>query len=372
MAWIFQSYAQEKVIPAAEQTELYFPLLKNKSIAVVTNQTGVIGKTHLVDSLFSAGFNIKKIFAPEHGFRGTADAGETIKDGKDIKTGIPIISLYGNNKKPTSEQIRDIDLILFDIQDVGVRFYTYISTLHYIMEAAAENGKSVIVLDRPNPNGHYIDGPVLDRKFSSFVGMHPVPVVYGMTIGEYALMINGEGWITKKLEQLKVIPIKHYTHQTKYELPIKPSPNLPNAVAVNLYPSICFFEGTTISEGRGTEFPFQVFGAPHLKGKYSFKFTPISTVGAKNPKYKGEKCYGLDLRKHPQLKEIRLHWLIDAYKHSPKKSFFNSDLFFDKLAGTDSLRKQIIAGWSEQRIKQTWQNGLESFKKIRANYLLYP
>jgi uncharacterized protein YbbC (DUF1343 family) len=358
----------QNIVLGAERTETYLPLLKNKKVGVIGNQSSMIVNTHLVDSLLSLGIDVVKVFSPEHGFRGTADAGAIIEDGIDVKTGIPIISLYGNNKKPTREQLQEIDILVFDIQDVGVRFYTYISTLHYVMEAAAESNIKVIVLDRPNPNGHYVDGPILDTAFQSFVGMHTIPVVHGMTIGEYAKMIPGEKWIAEDCD-LTVIKMENYTHNTNYDLPIKPSPNLPNARAVNLYPSLCLFEGTTISIGRGTDYPFQHFGAPYLKSNYSFM--PKSGEGSKYPKHEDIVCFGTDLRfQDNYLTTINLNWIIEAYKQCPEKEeFFNN--FFDKLAGTDKLRKQIIAGKTAKEIKATWQEGLTSFKKLRRNYLIY-
>ena len=322
--------------------------------------------------MISKDISVKKVFAPEHGFRGTADAGEHVKDGIDSKTGVPLISLYGSNKKPNQQQLKDIDVVVFDIQDVGARFYTYISTLHYVMEACAEAGIYLIVLDRPNPNGHYIDGPILENEHQSFVGMHPVPVVHGLTIGEYAQMINGEGWLKNNVKcELRVIKMRHYTHQTPYSLPIKPSPNLPNDQAINLYPSLCFFEGTFINAGRGTEMQFQIFGAPSLPAsKYTFEYTPQANEGAKNPKFKGQLCHGKDLRNEPRLSKINLEWLIEAYNANGKKSgFFNS--FFVKLAGTEKLQKQIEQGLSAEEIRDSWKEGLENFKEIRKKYLLY-
>ena len=360
------SYSQIKV--AAERTKHYLPLLKQQKVAVIGNQSSLIKNTHLVDSLLSLNIDIVKVFSPEHGFRGTADAGAKIEDGTDVKTGIPIISLYGKNKKPYTEQLAGIDILLFDIQDVGARFYTYISTLHYVMEAAAENNIKVIVLDRPNPNGHYIDGPILDTAFQSFVGMHPIPIAHAMTIGEYAKMINGENWITTKCE-LIVIEMENYTHNTNYDLPIKPSPNLPNARSVNLYPSLCLFEGTTISIGRGTDYPFQHFGAPYMKSNYSFM--PKSGEGSKYPKHEDIMCFGTDLRfQEDYLTAINLNWIIETYKQcSEKEEFFNN--FFNTLAGTDKLKKQIIAGMTVREIKASWQEGLEAFKRIRRKYLIY-
>ncbi|MGY0408016.1 MAG: exo-beta-N-acetylmuramidase NamZ family protein, partial [Polaribacter sp.] len=320
-------------------------------------------------SLLSLKINIKKIFAPEHGFRGKSDAGEVLKDGLDTKTGLPILSLYGKNKKPTAAQLKGIDVLIFDIQDVGVRFYTYISTLHYVLEACAELDIQVILLDRPNPNAQYIDGPVLELKYQSFVGMHKVPVVYGMTIGEYGKMINGEKWLKNGVKcNLKVIPLENYTHQTKYSLPIKPSPNLPNDKSINLYPSLCFFEGTTISVGRGTEMQFQIYGSPFLT-KSNFTFTPKPNEGAKYPKYNNSICFGKDLRKTKNLTQLNISYLIKAYKQNTSKEFFNS--FFTKLAGTKKLQQQIEQGLSEKEIKKTWQKDLEKFKSIRKKYLLY-
>lgn len=363
-----------KIIVGAERFEVYSKLLKGKNVGVVANQTSFLENEnqHLVDFLISKKISVKKVFAPEHGFRGTADAGEHVKDGIDSKTGVPLISLYGSNKKPSPEQLKGIDVVIFDIQDVGARFYTYISTLHYVMEACAELGIPVIVLDRPNPNGHYIDGPILEKEHQSFVGMHPIPIVHGMTIGEYAKMINGEGWLNNKLKcDLSVIEMENYTHKTPYSLPIKPSPNLPNDQSINLYPSLCFFEGTFINAGRGTEMQFQVFGAPSLPAsKYSFEYTPQPNEGSKEPKFKGQLCYGKDLRKEPRLNKINLEWLIDAYNaNGKKKDFFNS--FFVKLAGTKQLQQQIEQGLSAEEIRDSWKDGLVKFEKVRGKYLLY-
>jgi len=358
----------QNIVLGAERTETYLPLLKNKKVGVIGNQSSMIVNTHLVDSLLSLGINIITVFSPEHGFRGTADAGAKIEDGIDSKTRLPIISLYGNNKKPRKEQLKGIDILVFDIQDVGVRFYTYISTLHYVMEAAAESNIKVIVLDRPNPNGHYIDGPILDTAFQTFVGMHAIPIVHGMTIGEYGKMINEENWISTKCD-LTIIKMENYTHDMSYNLPIKPSPNLPNARSINLYPSLCLFEGTSISIGRGTDYPFQHFGAPYLESSYSF--TPKSGEGSKYPKHEDIVCFGTDLRfQDNYLTTINLNWIIEAYKQCPEKEEFFTN-FFDKLAGTDKLRKQIIAGETAREIKATWKEGLEDFKKIRKKYLIY-
>ena len=365
------------IISGAERIALFHPLLKGKKVALIVNQTSVVKDKHLVDTLLKLGIDVKVVFAPEHGFRGKADAGEKVDDTKDTKTGLPIISLYGKKKKPTAEDLIDIDILVFDIQDVGVRFYTYISTLHYIMEACAENNKPLVLLDRPNPNAYFIDGPMLDPAYKSFIGMHPVPVVYGMTIGEYGQMINGEGWLPNKTKcEITVIPCKNYTHSTYYSLPIKPSPNLPNDRSILLYPSICFFEGTTLSLGRGTEKQFQVIGHPKLTSDFSF--TPMPNEGAKEPPLNGQKCFGVDLSKVTtgsiiNAKKIDISYLIDYHNKmtSIGEKYFLDNLFIDKLAGTDLLRKQIEAGKSESEIRKTWQSGLESFKKIRIKYLLY-
>lgn len=388
--FVLVSCAQERsfVKEGAAQTDLYTTLLKGKNVAVVANQTSVIFKksivksqktsakkqeaNHLVDSLLSLKIAVKKVFAPEHGFRGKADAGELIKNGIDAKTGLPIISLYGKNKKPSPKQLEDIDIVVFDIQDVGARFYTYISTLHYVMEACAEMKIPLLVLDRPNPNGHYIDGPVLETTHQSFVGMHPVPVVYGMTIGEYGNMINGEKWLKNAVQcDLTVVPLKNYTHHTNYNLPIKPSPNLPNAKSINLYPSLCFFEGTQVSVGRGTNKQFQVYGSPFMADEdLDYCFTPQSNEGAKYPKHKNKECCGFDLSETEHLNKINLKYLIASYSATvDKTSFFNS--FFTKLAGTNKLRQQIEQGLSEEQIKKTWQSDLEKFKRVREKYLLY-
>ena len=357
----------------AEQTNLYVADLKGKTVALVVNHTSTIGKTHLADSLISLGVKIKTIFAPEHGFRGTADAGEHVTNGVDKKTGIPIVSLYGANKKPSVAQLEGIDVVIFDIQDVGTRFYTYTSTMHYVMEACAEQTKELLILDRPNPNGHYVDGEVLNKKFASFVGLNTIPVVHGCTVGELAQMINGEGWLAgNKKCNLKVIKCLNYKHSTPYSPPIAPSPNLPNLQSMLLYPSICFFEGTVVSVGRGTDKQFQVIGSPNPKNG-SFTFTPEDKPGANNPPQEGKLCYGLDLSKiNARSSEINLKYVIDFYNNSEDKAkFFSSPSFFDKLAGSDSLRKQIIAGVSEKQIRASWQNGLDKYKATRKKYLLY-
>jgi uncharacterized protein YbbC (DUF1343 family) len=363
------------VMTGAEHTEQYLPLIKGKVVALVANQTSMVKNRHLADTLLSLGIDIKVIFAPEHGFRNMADAGEIITDGKDPVTGISLISLYGNHLKPTVEDLYGLDYVIFDIQDVGARFYTYISTMHYVMEACAENNVKLIILDRPNPNGFYFDGPVLDTAYSSFVGMDPVPVVHGLTVGEYAIMINNEGWLNNRVRcDLIVIRCTNYDHQMYYDLPVKPSPNLPNQTSVYLYPSLCFFEGTPLSCGRGTQFPFQLFGDPNLPDK-GFSFTPESLPGAKNPPCLGLKCYGTDL--HNALRDgivpspgLNLSWIIKTYYEYPyKEKFFLP--YFDVLAGGPALREQIQKGMTEKEIKATWKDELEKFGTIRAKYLLY-
>lgn len=378
----------------ADQPNIFLPLLKGKQVGVLTNQTGIIIKKetanfaaasrdkpskeiivkrdtiHLVDFLIQNKINLKKIYAPEHGFRGTADAGELIKDGKDTKTDLPIISLYGNNKKPTKDQLAGIDVMIFDLQDVGARFYTYISSLHYLMEACAENNIPLIVLDRPNPKGATVDGPILEMKNKSFVGMHPIPILHGMTISEYAQMINGEKWLKNGVQaKLIVIPCKNYNKAMQYSLPVKPSPNLPNDTAINLYTSLCFFEGTNVSMGRGTEKQFQIYGSPFLKNM-DFTFTPKPNEGAKDPVHNGVKCFGEDLSTHKTIDGLSLEWLLKAYKNTEsKEKFFNN--FFIKLAGIDQLQKQIEKGLTEKEIRATWKAGIEEFKETRKKYLLY-
>jgi len=372
-----------KIVPAAHRTDLYLPLLKGKRVAIFANNTSMLGKVHLVDTLSRLGVNIRKIFAPEHGFRGNADAGEKVSSTKDPATGIPIISLYGKKRKPSAADLADVDLIVFDIQDVGVRFYTYISSLQDLMEAAIAYDKPLIVLDRPNPNGFYVDGPVLQPRFRSFLGMQRVPVVYGMTIGEYGKMILGENWLDSSVKRKEgfhfaVIPCSNYTHQSLYQLPEKPSPNLPDMASVYYYPSTCFFEGTILNEGRGTDRPFQIFGHPSLPHTL-FSFTPTSREGAKSPKLLNQKCYGWDIGAPQQevlarLKgRLQLHWLIDAYKLFPSKDsfFINNGKTFNTLAGNDELIGQIRNGDSEEAIRASWQPALDEFKKIRKKYLLY-
>ncbi len=363
------------VVTGAQRMGEYLPLLQGKKVGVLTNHTGLVNNTHLVDTLLARGVHVTAVFAPEHGFRGNADAGEKVNGYRDAKTNLPVISLYGANRKPRQEDIAAVDVMLFDLQDVGLRYYTYLSTLHYLMETCAETHTPLIVLDRPNPNGFYVDGPRLDPKYRSFVGMHPIPVVHGMTLGELAGMINGEGWLTGgKQCPLTVIRCQHYTHQTRYRLPVRPSPNLPNMRAIYLYPSLCYFEGTPISVGRGTNFPFQVFGHPALKG-YSFSFTPQSVAGAKNPPLKNQVCLGVDLRQSPSDEEItrngiNLSYVIDAYNRMPDKSRFFQPMF-EKLIGTDYVRTMIKEGKGAEEIKAKWQNDVIQFKKLRKPYLLY-
>ena len=376
MTFSYLSFSQSnnKLIVGANRTELFLNHIEGLNVAVVANLSSKIKSEtksiHLIDSLLKLNIKIKKVFSPEHGFRGEADAGEKVEDGIDQKTGIPIISLHGTNKKPTKDQMKDIDVVIFDIQDVGARFYTYISTLHYVMEAVGENNKKLIILDRPNPNGHYVDGPILESKYKSFIGMHPIPIVYGMTIGEFGIMINEEGWLKNKIySDIKVIPIKNYNRKMVYELPIKPSPNLPNKQSINLYPSLCFFEQTPISIGRGTNMQFQVIGSPEWENN-DFSFKPISMSGAKYPKHIDQICNGIDLRESPYLSRINLKWLIDAYNKSKNKSAFFKD-GFNKLAGNKMLKEQIIDGLSEKEIKQSWKSGVENFKLMRSKYLIY-
>ena len=382
-----------KFMTGADNLNNHFDLFENKKVGILTNQTGLVTYDSIYKTVKESGLNKKKlivrtvhlvdyiaehtpiqlvkIFAPEHGFRGTADAGELVSDSKDVKTGLPILSLYGNNKKPTAEQLQGIDVLIFDLQDVGARFYTYISHLHYVMEACAENNVSLILLDRPNPNGSIIDGPILEPEHSSFVGMHPIPVLHGMTIGEYALMINGQGWLKNKLQcNLTIIPCENYSRTMPYKLPVNPSPNLPNSQSINLYASLCFFEGTNVSIGRGTYSQFQIYGSPYLP-KSVFNFKPEPNFGAKSPLHNGVICYGEDLTKVAKVKQLELKWLLKAYNETTDKSkFFNS--FFTKLAGSTNLQSQIESGISEETIRESWQDGLKSFKKMRENYLLYP
>ena len=376
---------KNKLRTGAEQTECYIPYLQNKKIGMVVNPTSIIGKQLSIDSLLARGIQIQKIFAPEHGFRGDFSNGAKVSDGIDPKTNIPIISLYGKHLKPTKNDLSGLDILVFDIQDVGARFYTYISTLHYVMEACAENDIELLILDRPNPNGFYVDGPVLEPEFKSFVGMHPVPIVHGMTIGEYAQMINGEGWLANEERcKLKIIKMANYTHNMPYVLPIKPSPNLNTQQAIYLYPSLCLFEGTVISQGRGTLFPFQILGSPALKGKYKFSFRPKSIPGmSESPLHQNQDCFGIDLRKYPVNKirqggKLNLKWLMELYKAYPEKEkFFDAKQSpqignFDRLAGTALLKQQIIAGKTEEEIRLSWEPALSQYKLMRKKYLLYP
>ena len=391
-----------RIIPAAERITVYLPLIKGKRVGIFANQTSMVGNAHLVDTLRKLGVNIKVIFGPEHGFRGTADAGEKIGNYTDEKTGIPVVSLYGSKRKPSAEDLKGIDILIFDIQDVGVRFYTYISSLEEFMEAAFEAGKPLMILDRPNPNGHYADGPVLDKKYKSFIGMQSVPIVYGMTMAEYAMMIAGERWLSEKANErydyyrnyaqnsvdtpfhFQVIKNASYTHKSKYVLPVKPSPNIPDIQSIYLYPSTCFFEGTVLSEGRGTDKPFQVFGHPSLP-KNLYSFTPNANEGAKNSKLYGQVCYGWNLSGSPEevfnkiANKVQLKWLIEAYRLFPEKDKFfilpksgkMEESFFNKLAGNNDLWQQIKDGKSESEIRKSWEPELSEFKKIRKKYLLY-
>jgi len=369
----------KKIIPGADQTNLYINYLKGKNIGMVVNQTSVIGPHVIitVDSLLKLGINVKKIFGPEHGFRGNASNGATVDDAIDAATHLPVISLYGKHFKPTPADLQGLNLMIFDIQDVGARFYTYISTLHYVMESCAENNIELLILDRPNPNGNIIDGPILDSAYKSFVGMHPIPITHGMTIGEYAQMINGEGWLKGHVKcKLKIIKVANYSHISTYVLPVNPSPNLNTNQSILLYPSVCLFEGTTLSLGRGTMFPFQIVGHPALKGKYSFSFKPVSITGmSEDPPQKNQVCYGIDLENYNTVLlkntgKINLAWLLGMYKSFPdKEHFFNA--YFTKLAGNEILRKQIEAGKSEEEIRHSWEPGLSKFKAIRSRYLLY-
>ena len=360
----------------ADRLDHYLPMLRDKNFALVANHTSVVGDRHLVDTLLASGISknqLLKVFAPEHGFRGEVAAGGQVKDGIDPCTGISIVSLYGNHKKPLPEELNDVDLVVFDLQDVGARFYTYISTLHYVMEACAENEIPLMILDRPNPNGGYVDGPVLESEFSSFVGMHPIPVVYGLTIGELAKMINGEGWLHGGIQcDLKVVICDHFFHGKPYSMPVSPSPNLTNDHAILMYPSTCFFEGTIVSEGRGTAHPFEVYGHPDMQGE--FYFTPVSIPGVSgDPKFRDQLCYGANLTEFVPAggwNRIHLQWLLDAYSMYPRKEeFFTA--YFEKLTGTRSLRKQIEMGWTEDQIRQSWKKDLEQYLEIRKKYLIY-
>ena len=367
--------SEKDVLVGAARFQEYIPKLAGKRVGVIANLTSKVGNSHLIDTLIKLGVNVKKIFGPEHGFRGDSDAGEKVNTGIDSKTGLPLISLYGKHNKPTREDLRDLDILLYDIQDVGVRFYTYISTMSYAMEACAENKKKLIILDRPNPNGFYVDGPVLDPLYKSFLGLHPVPVVYGMTCGEYALMVNGEKWLNKGLKcDVEVISVLNYTHADYYQLPEKPSPNLPNMMSVYMYPSLGLFEGTIVSMGRGTAFPFQVIGHPKIK-ESDFSFTPQPNAGAKNPKYQNQVCYGYDLRRFGEdylrnLKQLNLLWLSGMYQSlKGEGEFFDANFNFH--AGNNLLQEQIKKSMKENDISASWKNDIKKFKLIRSKYLLY-
>ena len=377
---------QSLPVPGAGRTDLYFPLLQGKSFALVVNQTSRIGQTLLPDTLCAAGLRPRAIWAPEHGFRGQADAGAHLTDGKDPVTGLPVLSLYGKNRKPTPEMTAQLDWVVFDLQDVGCRFYTYLSTLHYVMEACAEQGVGLLLLDRPNPNDT-LDGPVLKPSCQSFVGMHPIPVLHACTLGEMARMINGEGWLKDGRScRLEIIPVDNWQHGQAYDVPVRPSPNLPNNHAIRLYPSLCLFEGTDVSVGRGTPWPFEVVGSPHINSPAVAQalqtaatevavidFTPESRPGATQPMYEGQVCHGLDLRADSQTRGFSLHWLLMAFRlEGAQESFFRNARFFDLLAGTPSLRQQMLDGWDEDRIRQSWQPALEEFRQRRQAYLLYP
>lgn len=375
---------KKSIKTGAEQTEKYVPYLKGKRVAMLANQTTIIGKTHLVDSLKTLGINIVKVFGPEHGFRGNASAGTVVADEVDVATGIPVISLYGKKNKPSKADLADVDLVIYDLQDVGCRFYTNINALSRLMEACHENGKELLILDRPNPNGYLIDGPILDTQFKSGIGMFPLPISHGLTVGEFAQMANGEGWLTNKVKcNLKIIKVANYNHVMPYVLPVPPSPNLNTAQSILLYPSTCLFEGTYLNHGRGTHFPFTVVGSPFLKGKYDFSYTPTGIKGmAETPLFMNQVCYGLDLRKYDvellrKKKQVNLQWLMELYKASPnKEQFFQSSLsremgVIERLVGTALFRQQIINGVSEKEIRQSWEPGLSQYKKMRKKYLLY-
>ena len=379
------SFSQTEIKTGAEQLELYLPLLKGKRVAMLANQTSIVGEAHLVDTLKSLGVNIVKVFGPEHGFRGQASAGAHVGDETDPKTGIPVISLYGRKNKPTKEDLANVDILIYDLQDVGCRFYTNINALSRLMEACHENGKELLILDRPNPNGYLIDGPILDMKHRSGIGMFPIPIAHGLTVGEFAQMANGEGWLTDKVKcQLRVIKVANYNHNMPYTLPVKPSPNLNTQQAILLYPSTCLFEGTYLNHGRGTYYPFTVLGSPELKGIYEFSYTPIGIKGmAETPLHMNQVCYGLDLRNYDvnilrQKKQINIQWMIELYNAYPyKEKFFDSSLSremgtIERLAGVDAFRQQIISGVSEKEIRASWEPGLTEYKSMRKKYLLYP
>jgi len=377
--------SQQAIRTGAEQTEKYVPFLKGKRVAIMANPTSIIGRTHLVDSLKTLGVNIVKVFGPEHGFRGNASAGVKVADETDATTGIPVISLYGVKNKPTKEDLADVDVLIYDLQDVGCRFYTNINALVRLMEACYENGKEMLILDRPNPNGYLIDGPILDMKYKSGIGMFPIPMSHGLTVAEFAQMANGEGWLKDKVKcNIKIIPVANYDHDMSYILPVKPSPNLNTQQAIMLYPSTCMFEGVYLNHGRGTLFPFTVLGSPELKGKYEFSFTPASIKGmAETPLFMDQLCYGLDLRNYDieqlrKSRQINLQWIIELYKAHPyKEKFFDSKLSkemgtIEKLIGSGLFRQQIIDGKTEKEIRASWEPGLSDYKQMRKKYLLYP
>lgn len=366
------AFQKDAVAVGAQQLDQFLPLIKGKRIALVVNHTSLIGETHLVDTLVSLGIQVIKIFGPEHGFRGDAADGEHVNDSLDLKTSLPVLSLHGANRKPSASQLANIDIVIFDIQDVGARFYTYISTMHYVMEACAENGKQLIILDRPNPNGSYVDGPIREPEFKYFLAMHPIPIVHGLTVGELAQMINGEGWLEgEKKCELTIIPIKNWSHADEYSLPVRPSPNLPNDQSIKLYPSLCLFEQTVISVGRGTTMQFQVLGNPELKD-LNFQFTPVSMKGISNtPPHQDKRCYGIDLRSMPVERKLDLSYLLKFYNLYPNKEKFFLQ-YFDNLAGTRTLKQQIIAGLSEDEIRASWEPGLSQYKEMRKKYLIYP
>ena len=377
--------AKNRIQTGAEQTGKYLPFLKGKRVALLANQTTIIGKKHLVDSLQTLGINIVKVFGPEHGFRGNASAGASVADETDKATGIPVISLYGKKNKPTKEDLADVDIMIYDLQDVGCRFYTNINALARLMEACSENGKELLILDRPNPNGYLVDGPILDMQFKSGIGMFPLPIAHGLTVGEFAQMANGEGWLTNKVKcKLRIIKVANYHHDMPYELPVSPSPNLNTQQAIMLYPSTCLFEGTYLNHGRGTYYPFTIIGSPELKGKYTFNYIPKGIKGmAETPLFMNQVCYGLDLRQYDveqlrQKKQVNLQWMMELYKASPnKKDFFNSSLsremgVIERLAGSGLFRQQIIDGKSEKEIRASWEPGLSQYKAMRKKYLLYP
>ncbi len=376
---------KNNIITGAEQTEKYLPYLKGKRVGILANPTTIIGKIHLVDSLQARGVNIVKVFGPEHGFRGNASAGVKVNDETDAASGIPVVSLYGAKSKPSKTDLENVDIMIFDVQDVGCRFYTYINVLARVMEACAENGKELLILDRPNPNGYFVDGPVLDMTLKSGIGMFPIPVTHGLTIAEFARMVNGQGWLANKIQcKLKIITVANYNHSMFYELPVKPSPNLNTQQSIMLYPSTCLFEGVYVNHGRGTNFPFTVLGSPDLKGKYDFSFTPTSIKGmSETPIFINQVCYGIDLRKYDiqeliKKKQINLQWMMEIYKNFPdKEKFFDYSQSkemgnIDKLSGSKLFKEQIMAGKSEAEIRKSWEPGLAQYKTMRKKYLLYP